>query len=87
MSIQSQAKFWIAESNLRMNNTKEAIHLYKKYIKNPSGSSDKLKNDAHYNLAYAYLQKKTSIAPLSSFGFSHNPIPKTKENLQMHLPV
>ncbi|MDG1840963.1 MAG: tetratricopeptide repeat protein [Crocinitomicaceae bacterium] len=57
-SIQSQAKFWIAESNLRMNKTKEAIHLYKKYIKNPSGSSDKLKNDAYYNLAYAYLQKK-----------------------------
>jgi len=67
LSIQSKAKFWTAESYFRLNKINDAINSYRNYINNPSGSSEKLKSDAYYNLAYAYLQKKDLDSAIVTF--------------------
>lgn len=56
--IINQTYYWTGDAYYRLKNYDKAIEYYESFIKYPTGISQALLNDAHYNLGYCYLNKK-----------------------------
>jgi TolA-binding protein len=64
-AITVKSKFWIADANFRLNNTDQAIKLFREVVALPSAGE--LKSDAYYNLGYAYLKKQDVELAIEAF--------------------
>jgi TolA-binding protein len=57
-NIAALANYWKAEANYRLNNTDQAITLFKSFVNETGSVSLDEYGKAHYNLGYAYFDKK-----------------------------
>jgi tetratricopeptide (TPR) repeat protein len=61
------SNYWIADLNLRMDNTNDAIAAYRSFLGSPASNALAEKTDAYYNLGYAYLEKEQLKEAINSF--------------------
>ncbi|MBN2776051.1 MAG: tetratricopeptide repeat protein [Bacteroidales bacterium] len=57
-NIEALARFWKAESNMRLGNVDDAISQFKEFVSATGSVSLEEYGKAHYNLGYAYFNKK-----------------------------
>ncbi len=69
-TISGKAKFWTGDAYFRLNNMEKAIKGYREFLALPATLAQDLKNDAYYNIGYAYLKK--------------NDIPQSIENFRIY---
>ena len=63
----AKAKYWSADAAYRLKNFNAAIASFKEFLAAPANVNQEMKNDAYYNLGYAYLYKGDSTAANESF--------------------
>lgn len=66
-TIQSLAYYWKAEANYRLGKTDNAIEMFKEFVNATGSVSLDEYGKAHYNLGYAYFNKKEYIVANSWF--------------------
>ncbi|MES2798466.1 MAG: tetratricopeptide repeat protein [Bacteroidota bacterium] len=66
-TLLGRAKFWTGDSWYLLNNQDKAIKAYKEFISLPGTNLSELKNDAYYNIGYAYLKKNDLSQSLDNF--------------------
>jgi len=65
--ISGKAKFWTADAYFQLKNFDKAIQGYRSFLMLPATLSPELKNDAYYNIGYAYYAKKDTLLGIESF--------------------
>lgn len=55
--LNSESKYWIAESYFKMNDFQQAISAYESFQQEPGAYSSKNYNLANYNIAYAWYER------------------------------
>lgn len=63
----AKAKYWSADAAYRLKNFNTSIASFKEFLAAPANVNQDLKNDAYYNLGYAYLYKGDSTAAIENF--------------------
>lgn len=66
-TIQSLSYYWKAESNYRLGKIDNAINMFKEFVSSTGSVSLDEYGKAHYNLGYAYFNKKEYITANSWF--------------------
>ena len=65
--ISGKAKFWTADAYFQLKNFDKAIQGYRSFLMLPATLSPELKNDAYYNIGYAYYAKRDTLLGIESF--------------------
>ena len=73
------ANYWIADVNMRMDNTNAAIAAYRSFLGSPASNALPEKIDAYYNLGYAYLEKEQLKDAINSFRIYLQSNPQNQE--------
>lgn len=73
------SNYWIADLNLRMNNTNSAIAAYRSFLGSPASNALAEKTDSYYNLGYAYLEKEQLKDAINSFRIYLQSNPQNQE--------
>jgi len=66
-SISAKANFWIADANFQLKKYNKAIQGYKSFLSMPATLSHELKNDAYYNIGYAYYASNDTLLGIEAF--------------------
>ncbi len=65
--ITGKAKFWLADSYFQLKKYEKSIQNYKTFISLPATLSTEMKNDAYYNIGYAYYALRDTFMGIESF--------------------
>ncbi len=65
--ISGKAKFWSSDCHFKLNKYEKAIQGYRAFLALPNTLSPLLKNDAYYNIGYAYFAKHDTLLGVESF--------------------
>ena len=65
--ILGKATFWTADAHFQLKNYDKSIKFYKEFIALPATNAAELKNEAYYNIGYAYLLKEDPSQAQESF--------------------
>jgi len=65
--ILGKATFWTADAHYQLKNYDKSIKFYKEFISLPATNAADLKNEAYYNIGYAYLLKEDISQAQESF--------------------
>ncbi|MCF8416138.1 MAG: tetratricopeptide repeat protein [Crocinitomicaceae bacterium] len=65
--ILGKATFWTADAHFQLKNYDKSIKFYKEFIALPATNAAELKNEAYYNIGYAYLLKEDLSQAQESF--------------------
>lgn len=65
--ISGKAKFWSADAFFQLKKYDKAIQGYKTFLTLPATLSPELKNDAYYNIGYAYYASKDTLLGIEAF--------------------
>ena len=65
--ISGKAKFWSADCQFKLGKYEKAIQGYRAFLALPATLSPELKNDAYYNIGYAYFAKHDTLLGVESF--------------------
>lgn len=80
-SMLAYAKYWKGDSYFLLNKMDLSIKAYKEMTGLPGTNLVALKNDAYYNIAYAYLKKNDMSQALDAFTIFIKSNPKNKQKL------
>jgi len=66
-TITAEALYWCGEANFKQGNYSEAIQLWERFIKTPTGPSSAVLLNVYYNLGYAHLKQRNYARALTEF--------------------
>ncbi|MCO4813310.1 MAG: tetratricopeptide repeat protein [Flavobacteriales bacterium] len=78
-AVSGKAIYWVADANYRLKKYDLAIQGYKKFAILPSTLAKEMQNEAHYNVGYAYLEKKELALSTEAFRIYLQNNPKSKK--------
>lgn len=80
-AISGKAIYWTADANYRLKKYDLAIQGFKKFAVLPSTQAKEMQTEAHYNVGYAYLEKKELVLSTEAFRIyiQNNPQNKKKK--------
>jgi tetratricopeptide (TPR) repeat protein len=66
-AITAEALYWWGEANFKQGNYSEAIQVWERFIKTPTGPSSGVLLNVYYNLGYAHLKQRSYAKALTEF--------------------
>lgn len=66
-ALNAKALYWTADAAYRLQNYNTSIANYRAFISSPANVQQELKNDAYYNIGYAFLYKGDTTSAIENF--------------------